>query len=428
MAGRGTDIKLTPSAREAGGLAIIGTERHESRRIDRQLRGRAGRQGDVGSSQFFISLEDNLMRLFVTGRIAKIMDRLGLQTGEMIQHRMVTNSIERAQKRVEQNNYAVRKRLLEYDNEINKQREVVYSRRKDALFASKLRFDIMNIFYNVAEQLTSYVGQLDNYVSLKTDLLRVFGIHTQITPELFESKQGDDRINLVYQELFTAYQAKNQLLQHNTQHMLAQMDEKYKQEDDAIIMLFTDGQQRLEVVIQLEEMIRNPGETLTIGLARTAIITFIDQYWQEHLRNMDELRQSVQNAVYEQKDPLLVYKFEAYALFKNFIHQVNQAIAGYITKSALQAYSTKGAVLSLQHKHPVRQESKQDMLSLLHTNYSDSNHTKPPKNQSLKTQKIARRNQRVTVRYKDGTVLENVKFKSVEEDIANQHCVLIDAK
>ena len=425
MAGRGTDIKLTPEAKAAGGLAIIGTERHESRRVDRQLRGRAGRQGDVGSSQFFVSLEDNLMRLFVSDRIAKIMDKLGLEEGEVIQHNMVTKSIQRAQKKVEQNNYAIRKRLLEYDNEINKQREVVYQRRRDALFESRLRLDIMNMLYNVAEHLVMYAGHIGNYEGFRADMVRIFGINTKITPTLYKSQRMDEMPNTVYQELLAFYKLKYDLLQQKAQLTLNALDTYSNEIGEYITVLFTNGQKKLEVVVNLVESIATEGEAIVKGLEKTAIITFIDQYWQEHLRNMDELRQSVQNAVYEQKDPLLVYKFEAYALFKDFTQKVNQAIAGYIAKATLQAYRTSDAVVpQLQGKQPSLQESKQDILSLLNAGYVDPNPLKPS-NQPRRSEKIAARNQRITVQYKDGTIRENVKFKSVEEDIANEQCVLV---
>lgn len=422
MAGRGTDIKLTPEAKAAGGLAIIGTERHESRRVDRQLRGRAGRQGDVGTSQFFISLEDNLMRLFVSDRIAKVMDRLGLEEGEVIQHSMVTKSIERAQQRVEQNNYAVRKRLLEYDNEINKQREVIYQRRRDALLETRLRLDMMNMLYNVAEHLSMYAGNSDSYESFRADMVRIFGITTAITSKVYESQRTDEMTNTVYQELLALYKSKYHALQKEVQLILNNIDTHSNEIGQYVIFLFTDGQQQLEVVTSTA----TAGEAIVRELEKVAIITFIDQYWQAHLRHMDELRQSVQNAVYEQKDPLLVYKFEAYALFEAFIQKVDQAIAGYLAKAILQSYSTSDAVKPQpQGEHPRLEESKQNILNLLTAGHVDR-YQPQSRNQPLKSQKIAGRNQRVTVRYKDGTIRENVKFKNVEEDLASEQCVLVE--
>ena len=427
MAGRGTDIKLTPQAKAAGGLAIVGTERHESRRVDRQLRGRAGRQGDVGSSQFFVSLEDSLMRLFISEKIAKVMDRLGLQEGEVIQHSMVTKSIERAQKKVEQNNYTVRKRLLEYDNEINKQREVVYQRRKDALFESRLRLDIMDMLYKVADRLTTTIGDTSNYKSLEATLLREFGIHSQIPSAVFQSKHAEEKINLVYQALLDAYKTNYQLRCSKGKAALSDVDH-IPTAEDRIIALFTNGQQRLQAVISLEAVTHTAGEAFATGLVKTAIITFIDQYWQEHLRNMDQLRQSVQNAVYEQKDPLLIYKFEAFTLFKKFIHKVNQAIVSYLLKADLQAYKISATIPLSQRSKPTLQEGKQDILSLSQAEpAADLDHTQP-KIQPLKSQKTTGRNQRVTVRYQDGTVRENIKFKNIEADLANEQCVLIEAK
>ena len=426
MAGRGTDIKLTPQAKAAGGLAIIGTERHESRRVDRQLRGRAGRQGDVGSSQFFVSLEDNLMRLFISDRIAKVMDRLGLQEGEVIQHSMVTRSIERAQKKVEQNNYARRKRLLEYDNEINKQREVVYQRRKDALSESKLRLDIMDMLYKVADYLTTSLGgHTNSYKSLEATLLREFGIHSQIPAEAFESKRAEEKTNLVYQALLDAYRENHQMLSRKGNDLLSETDH-IRTADERIMALFTDGQQMFEIAISPEAATRTAGGAFATGLAKTVIIAFIDQHWQEHLRNMDELRHSVQNAVYEQKDPLLIYKFEAYTLFNNFIHKVDRAIVSYLLRATLQASKISKTEPLAQRRKPTLQEGKKDLLNASHEDPSASpeDHAKPEL-QPLKSQKIIGRNQRVTVQYQDGTVCKNIKFKNVEEDLANQQCVLI---
>lgn len=426
MAGRGTDIKLTPEAKAAGGLAIIGTERHESRRVDRQLRGRAGRQGDVGSSQFFVSLEDNLMRLFVSDRIAKIMDRLGLKEGEVIQHSMVTNSIQRAQKKVEQNNYAVRKRLLEYDNEINKQREVVYQRRKDALFGSRLRLNLMNMFYQVAENLAMYAGNIEHYEEFKHILSQVFILHTKINQELYASKRPEEISHVLYQELLEEYKVKHKHLLDHAQSLLEKIALYGETSKDYLLLFFTDGQQRLDVTLQCKAMLDTQGEALIKELEKAAIISFIDQYWQEHLRHMDELRQSVQTAVYEQKDPLLIYKFEAYALFKGFTQKVNQAITGYLMKASLQTSSAEHTVnKQAKPRKPSLEESKQDLLNLLHGSQNNAQQPKA-KIQTLKTQKIAGRNQRVAVRYKDGRVQENVKYKSVEIDIANGQCELIE--
>jgi preprotein translocase subunit SecA len=424
MAGRGTDIKLTPESKAVGGLAIIGTERHESRRVDRQLRGRAGRQGDPGSSQFFVSLEDDLMRLFISDRIARIMDRLGLQEGEVIQHSMVTNSIQRAQKKVEQNNYGVRKRLLEYDNEINKQREVVYQRRRDALFGTRLRLDLMSMFHSVAEQFTIHAGNKENYEAFQEGMVRILGAPISLTPDTYASKAANQLSELVYQELLTHYQTKRQDLQAKAQQLISNLDSTSGA--DYILLFFTDGQQRVDVGVSYAALIDTAGEAMIKELEKTAIISFIDQYWQEHLRHMDELRQAVQNAVYEQKDPLLIYKFESYALFQRFLQKVDQAITGYLMKASLQAYRTNQASRAyVQTPKRSLEESKQDLLNLLGNIHPDA--TQPVAQPStLKTQKIAGRNERVSVRYQDGQIKKDVKYKSVEADIDNGQCELIE--
>jgi preprotein translocase subunit SecA len=423
MAGRGTDIKLTPESKAAGGLAIIGTERHESRRIDRQLRGRAGRQGDPGSSQFFVSLEDDLMRLFISDRIAKIMDRLGLQEGEVIQHRMVTNSIQRAQKKVEQNNYGLRKRLLEYDNEINKQREVIYQRRRDALFGSRIRLDIMNMLHHVAQHIAGHAPtNTSTYDSFQENIARIFGLPAPLSAEAYATQSKAEITEALYQALFSQYQLKHQKLQQEAQQLLSSLDPT--QQPDYIVLFFTEQQTRLDVVLKYEDLVNSQGEAMIKALEKTTIITFIDQYWQEHLRHMDDLRQSVQNAIYEQKDPLLIYKFEAYTLFQTFIQKLNEAITGYLLKANLQSYRVSHSLAAQKISKLRLEESKQDFLNLLNEAQTEiGQNIKEPN--LLKTKKIAGRNERVSVRYQNGTIKEGVKYKNVEADILSGQCELI---
>jgi len=430
MAGRGTDIKLSPEAKAAGGLAIIGTERHESRRVDRQLRGRAGRQGDVGSSQFFVSLEDSLMRLFISDRIAKIMDSLGLKEGEMIQHGMITRSIERAQKKVEQNNYAYRKRLLEYDNELNKQREIIYRRRKDALLGYRLGVEISSMLFEVAKNSIVQQGLKVNYHVLATKFSYITGTLPPITEEEFRTYDLQKITDIIYQAFLSSYM--NRLSVFKEQGIAIQMNLPDHIADiraEYLSFSFSDGEKRLEVPVKIADFIDNEGEAILKSLERVAIIYYLDRYWQEHLRYMDELRHSVQNASYEQKDPLLIYKFESYALFSTMIARANEAIITYLLKANLLLYkaSDEKPKMAEKNKRIALEESKQDIISLLRERASNSSE-EMLKPQPIKSQKIANRNERVTVQYEDGTIKENVKFKSVEEDIANGKCILLETE
>lgn len=430
MAGRGTDIKLSPEAKAAGGLAIIGTERHESRRVDRQLRGRAGRQGDVGSSQFFVSLEDSLMRLFISDRIAKIMDSLGLKEGEMIQHGMITRSIERAQKKVEQNNYAFRKRLLEYDNELNKQREIIYRRRRDALLGHRLGVELNSMLFEVAKNSVVQQGIKVNYHVLATKFSYITGTLPPITEEEFRTYNIQKITDIIYKGFLSSYM--NRLAVFKEQGTAIQMnllDHIADIKAEYLSFSFSDGERRLEVPVKVAEFMDNAGEAILKSLERVAIIYYLDKFWQEHLRYMDELRQSVQNASYEQKDPLLVYKFESYALFSSMIARSNESIITYLLKANLLVYKASDEKPRITEKDSKLrlEESKQDIISLLRERVRDSSEEKL-KSQPIKSQKIANRNERVTVQYQDGTIKEDVKFKSVEEDIANDRCVLLETK
>lgn len=421
MAGRGTDIKLTSASKEAGGLAIVGTERHESRRVDRQLRGRAGRQGDIGSSQFFLSLEDNLMRLFGSDRIVRIMDRMGLEDGEVIQHSMITRAIERAQKKVEQSNFAVRKRLLEYDNVMNAQREVIYKRRRHALCGEHLRIDTMRMMYDtVSELLTRHEGASD-HETLLLDLLRIFGkeFHSEA---LHDSKVLEERIQHTYHLVLEQYEAKQTALQTTVWPLIQALEQVPDKTDQRFPWPFSDGEVVLYITADLQACMESQGKALIENMQRTVILHFIDHFWKVHLRAMDELKQSVQNAVYERQDPLLIYKFESYQLFQQFIQQVNHATIAFLFQATLRL-TTTDATPTPQQEHAYRnlQESKQSAPSLLHTDERVTDTRVQP----LRSSKIAQRNERVTVRYEDGSVRSHVKFKTVEEDIINGACVII---
>ncbi|RMG83875.1 MAG: preprotein translocase subunit SecA [Bacteroidetes bacterium] len=335
MAGRGTDIKLGPGVKEAGGLAIIGTERHESRRVDRQLRGRAGRQGDPGSSQFFVSLEDDLMRLFGSERIARLMDRIGLEEGEVIQHSMITKSIERAQKKVEENNFGIRKRLLEYDDVMNAQREVIYTKRKHALFGERLGLDIANAMYDVCESIVNEYHPQKDYEAFKFELLSTLGIESPVSEEEFLNQSSEEIIQKLYQTLREEYHRKSQIVAKTAYPVIKDVFENQSAVYKNIVVPLTDGIKTIQVVVDLEKAYQTEGKEVLNALERSVMLAIIDEEWKEHLREMDDLRQSVQSAVYEQKDPLLVYKFESFELFKKMLDKINKEVVSFLVKANL---------------------------------------------------------------------------------------------
>jgi preprotein translocase subunit SecA len=335
MAGRGTDIKLGPGVKEKGGLAIIGSERHDSRRVDRQLRGRAGRQGDPGSTQFYASLEDDLMRLFGSDRLAKLMDRMGYKDGEVIQHSMVTNSIERAQKKVEENNFGIRKRLLEYDDVMNAQREVIYKRRQHALYGDRVHFDLISMMYDLCFDISEQAKSGLDLETLKLDGFRFLGIDIDLTEEQLNKQNVDQIANPIFDQAYAAYQRRTAALRSEAMPVLKQIKEQRGQDVKNIFIPFSDGQRMINVVVNLEKAIETDGKEMIKSMEQITILGFIDQAWKEHLRQMDDLRQSVQMAVHEQKDPLLIYKFEAYKLFKEMLREVNQDVISFLAKSEL---------------------------------------------------------------------------------------------
>ena len=335
MAGRGTDIKLSYEVKENGGLAIIGTERHDSRRVDRQLRGRAGRQGDPGSSQFFVSLEDNLMRLFGSDRIAKMMDRMGLEEGEVIQHSMITKSIERAQKKVEENNFGIRKRLLEYDDVMNAQRTVIYKKRKHALFGDRLAVDIDNMIYDTCESIATEYQALQDFDGLKLELIRFLSIECPVNEEDFKQLNTDQLTEKIYQSSIENYKVKNSVIGKKTFPVIKDVFENQSATYENIVIPFTDGLKTLQVVTNLKEAYETVGGNIPLSIEKGVTLAIIDSSWKENLRELDDLKQSVQNATYEQKDPLLIYKFESFNLFKQMMEQVNKEIVSFLTKANL---------------------------------------------------------------------------------------------
>jgi preprotein translocase subunit SecA len=332
MAGRGTDIKLSEEVRQAGGLAIIGTERHESRRVDRQLRGRSGRQGDQGSSQFFVSLEDELMRLFGSERIAGIMDTLGLKDGEMIQHSMITKSIERAQKKVEENNFGIRKRLLEYDDVMNSQREVIYKKRRHALLGERLSVDIANMMYDVTENLVDIYHNNGDFEGFDFDLIRSFSMDSPIDDQVFRKAMADDVTEKVYAKVLDTYKRKVESIAAQAYPVLKDVYDRMAHAYENVVVPISDGVKVYQVVTNLKATAESEGRELARAYEKTVVLATIDDAWKEHLREMDELKQSVQNATYEQKDPLLIYKFESFELFKTMLTKVNKDVVSTLMK------------------------------------------------------------------------------------------------
>ena len=333
MAGRGTDIKLTPEVKAAGGLAIIGTERHESRRVDRQLRGRAGRQGDPGSSQFFVSLEDDLMRLFGSERIAAAMDRMGIQEGEVIQARMMSKAIERAQKKVEENNFGIRKRLLEYDDVMNSQREVIYTRRRHALYGERIEIDLNNIMYDYAEAFVSSHEGWD-YEGIRLELIREVATEPSFDEKTYENARHNELVELIVKDLKSIYARRAKAVADTVRPVMQRIYEDRKDQlDGNIYFPLTDGHLGYNIPVNLRKCKETDGAEIYKMFSKVVMFTTIDDAWREHLREMDDLRQSVQNATYEQKDPLLIYKFESFGLFSKMLEKINREVLSVLNKA-----------------------------------------------------------------------------------------------
>ena len=337
MAGRGTDIKLGPGVKEVGGLAIIGTERHESRRVDRQLRGRAGRQGDPGSSQFFASLEDNLMRLFGSERIASLMDRMGLKEGEVIQHSMITKSIERAQKKVEENNFGIRKRLIEYDDVMNAQREVIYKRRRNALYGDKLSIDIANMIFEISASIIEEYQTQKDFDGFNLECIKNFGIESPFTEQEFNNGKEDDLIQQLFESAQKHYTEKIQLVAEQAFPVVRDVYTNPNNNFENIVTPFSDGIRGVQVVVNLKKAFETKGRELILGFEKAVVLAMIDDSWKEHLRELDDLKQAVQNASLEQKDPLVIYKLESFNLFKEMIIKANKEVISFLMKGGLPA-------------------------------------------------------------------------------------------
>ena len=334
MAGRGTDIKLSPEVKAAGGLAIIGTERHESRRVDRQLRGRAGRQGDPGSSVFFVSLEDDLMRLFASEKIAGLMDKLGFKEGEVLEHSMLSKSVERAQKKVEENNFGIRKRLLEYDDVMNSQRNVIYTRRRHALMGERIGLDVLNTIYDTSVAIVDQHADGD-YEGFKLELFKTFAMECPFTEEEFKNSKADKLADKLFEEALQLFKRRMERMTQVANPVIKQVYEHQGAMYENIMIPITDGKRMYNVSCNLKEAYETESKAITKAFQKSIVLHTIDEAWKEHLREMDELRHSVQNASYENKDPLLIYKLESYNLFKNMVDMMNRKTAAVLMRGQI---------------------------------------------------------------------------------------------
>jgi preprotein translocase subunit SecA len=432
MAGRGTDIKLSDEVKKAGGLAIIGTERHDSRRVDRQLRGRAGRQGDVGSSQFYVSLEDNLMRLFGSERVAKVMDKIGLKEGEVIQHSMMTKSIERAQKKVEENNFGVRKRLLEYDDVMNAQREVVYKRRRHALHGERLKVDIANMMYDTCELVVEQNKLAEDFKNFEFELIRYFSISAPVTPAEFAKLSAREITGKAYKAVLAHYEEKIARDAREAYPIIKNVYENNNGQYQRIVVPFSDGIKSLNVVTDLEKAYSSEGKSLVADFEKNITLAIVDEAWKKHLRKMDELKQSVQLAVHEQKDPLLIYKFEAFNLFKKMIDEVNKEVISFLFKGDLPSHNSS----DIQEAKQVKQkenytESKEDLDSedtAAQAKRAGEMASQRPQVTETITREMPKinRNDTVTIKHVMSGKSEAMKYKKAESLIASGEWVLVN--
>ena len=378
MAGRGTDIKLGPGVKEAGGLAIIGTERHESRRVDRQLRGRSGRQGDPGSSQFYVSLEDDLMRMFGSERIAPLMDRMGLKEGEVIQHPMITKQIEKAQKKVEENHFGVRKHLLEYDDVMNSQRTVIYSKRHHALFGERLSIDINNMMYDLGEKLLNDAREAKDYEGLKMDLLSTMGIDVPFSEEEFDRSKTDVLAQQIFDAALEHYREKSRIIGEKTMPVIKNVYERQTHFENIAIPI-TDGRHAMNVIVNLKRAVENGAREVSLCIEKSITLGLIDNAWKEHLRELDDLKESVQNATYEQKDPLVIYKLESFNLFSEMIEKINEEVISFLMRADIPVQDADTV-----REHRARgmdrsqiKEQRNDLLSQAHSNTQHKEVTQP---------------------------------------------------
>ncbi|NND15460.1 MAG: preprotein translocase subunit SecA [Eudoraea sp.] len=434
MAGRGTDIKLSQEVKDAGGLAIVGTERHDSRRVDRQLRGRSGRQGDPGSTQFYVSLEDNLMRLFGSERVAKMMDRMGLKEGEVIQHSMMTKSIERAQKKVEENNFGIRKRLLEYDDVMNAQREVVYKRRRHALQGERLKVDVANMIYDTCDLIAETNKDANDYKNFEFELIKYFSITSPVSQEEFTKLNFQEISNKIYDAAYAHYQDKMERSAETAFPVIKRVHEDKSTSYERIVVPFTDGIKTLNVVTDLAKAYETHGKQLITDFEKNITLAIIDDSWKTHLRKMDELKQSVQLAVHEQKDPLLIYKFEAFELFRGMIEKVNKDVISFLFKGELPTAEGTDIQEARQVRRPKEnlRTTKEEIpnneeLAARSRAVGQNQQRRPQVTETIirETPKIGR-NERVTIKNVMSGESKVVKFKQAEPLILKGEWVLID--
>jgi len=429
MAGRGTDIKLGSGVKEAGGLAIIGTERHDSRRVDRQLRGRSGRQGDTGSSQFFVSLEDNLMRLFGSERIAKMMDRMGHQEGEVIQHSMITKSIERAQKKVEENNFGIRKRLLEFDDVMNSQRTAIYNRRRNALFGDKLDLDIDNMLFDISSVMVSNFQQESDYEGFKYDVISNFAIEPPFSEKEFLEKEMDVLVEQIYNDAKERYKRKSLYIKEKAFPVIKKIYESKGDSIENIVIPFTDGKKSMRIISNLDTVYNTEGLEALKALERNVTLGFIDNEWKEHLREMDFLKQSVYNAQYEQKDPLLIYKLEGFQLFQSMMDKMNRDIISFLMKAQIHG-SEEQNIPSSKHRQDYShlKTGREDLSQATQMNQdaSKKDYTQQVKHKPILVAKKPGRNERVKVLNLQNGETKEMKYKQAEPLINSGSWQMVD--
>lgn len=430
MAGRGTDIKLSPEVKAAGGLAIVGTERHDSRRVDRQLRGRAGRQGDPGSSQFYVSLEDNLMRLFGSDRVAKVMDRMGLKEGEVIQHSMMTKSIERAQKKVEENNFGVRKRLLEYDDVMNAQREVVYKRRRHALHGERLKVDIANMMYDTCELIVGNNKATNDYKNFEFELIRFFSITSPVSESEFGKMNEGEITAKVYKAALEFYSEKTERSAREAYPIISNVYNNEGNQYERIVIPFSDGIKTLNVVTDLKAAYESNAKQLISDFEKNITLAIVDEAWKKHLRKMDELKQSVQLAVHEQKDPLLIYKFEAFKLFSNMLNGVNKDVISFLFKGDLPQQNVQNIREAKEVREKEDYTTSKDEITNSETAAAQNREAGQTQQRQV-TETIIRetpkinRNDTVTIKHVLSGKTESMKYKKAEAMIQSGDWVLV---
>jgi preprotein translocase subunit SecA len=432
MAGRGTDIKLGEGVKEAGGLAIVGTERHDSRRVDRQLRGRSGRQGDPGSSQFFVSLEDNLMRMFGSDRIAKMMDRMGHKEGEVIQHGMITKSIERAQKKVEENNFGVRKRLLEFDDVMNAQRSAIYSRRRNALFGDKLDLDLDNMFYELSEHIVEEALTNGDFENFELDLIMNFGIESPVSNHEFGEINANELVDKVYKKASSHYQLKKEMIKELVFNVVNNIYNSNPNANGDISIPFTDGKRGVQIRINLQDAFSTKGAKVVKELEKGIVLNFIDDEWKEHLREMDDLKQAAYHAQYEQKDPLLIYKLEGYKLFKSLLVEMNKEILSFLTRVQIpqdnNSQSNRRVRDLAQNETQNLSAGRTDLADSTRANEeaANSSSAEPMKQKPVTVAKKIGRNDKVKVLNIRNGETQEMKYKAAEALILSGAYQIID--